>query len=139
MNLNTHILLLQMKDPYSPWFIMCAGNKHIVDFSFKYMRKGVSLCPDSVPIIVDYDGSSWTLFHSLHSFYKPQVGKSIVQIYGQSESTVLIQLPKSQVDRAQEMHPNKCNINVCVGCRMRSRRIFNLMDYFACCYKSAAA
>lgn len=58
------------------------------------MRKDVSSCPDSVPIIMDYDGSSRTLFHSLHSFYKPQVGKSIIQIYVQSERTLLIQLLK---------------------------------------------
>lgn len=36
----------------------------------------------------------------------------------------------SQVDSAQEVYPNKCNINVCVGRGMKGRRIFSLMDYF---------
>lgn len=70
------------------------GNKYTVGFSLKQMRKDVSSCLDSVPIIMDDDGCSWTLFHSLHSFYRPQVGKSIIQIYVQSDRTVLIQLLK---------------------------------------------
>lgn len=42
----------------------------------------------------------------------------------------------SQVDKAREVYPNKCNINVCVGREMKGRRIFSLMDYFV--YESAA-
>lgn len=44
----------------------------------------------------------------------------------------------SQVDRAQEVYPNKCNINVCVGRGMKGRRIFSLMDHFVSYYESAA-
>lgn len=58
------------------------------------MRREVSSYPDSVPIIMDYDGSSQTLLHSLHSFYKTPVMESIIQIYVQSERTVLILLLK---------------------------------------------
>ena len=42
----------------------------------------------------------------------------------------------SQVDRAREVYPNKCNINVCVGREIKGRRVFSLMDYFV--YESAA-
>jgi hypothetical protein len=43
----------------------------------------------------------------------------------------------SQVDRAQEVHPNKCDTDVRGGLGGKDRRIFSLMDYFASCYKSA--
>lgn len=108
-------------------------------YSRLFIQRNEKICFSLSWFSAHHYGLWWlllNLFHSLHSFYKPQVGKSIIQIYGQSERTVLIQLLKVKLT-TQEMHPNK-HINVCVGRRRRGRRIFNLMDYFACCYKSAA-